>query len=438
MPHRKSSRYEAAHRVLLNRSRSLPPETSPEDLKVRTLKRATAFLHAQIQETQEYTEQLCLRLADRNTQLGEHQYYQREKWRTDRKLATLRLLTESVQPTIPPKAQHETTSPARKWANLSSFFQHGSRKAPLRFNCAVTGRALERRVLKQVSPLVLKPSVPSTRTQSLPAPDNLPPLYVRRRRPEKMIITASSQKRLRSSTSASYSVTEGTPTSSFSPKTPSDDDMGATHDGIALILPPTHACALRSEEEIVAEMGDITLPAYALNLLEDFDYIHDKIPLRPRASHLDRPPSSGTPSSPFIITAPEWESIRQSSSFASPRRTVTVRIPDRGLADALLTSPGGGCAPHRRSHKVSLDPAFFKDDSRSGKLGEVTPMRHSAHVPVEEEGRKPRGLLRKKSSAVFSMISRNSDGRVEAPASTPRRNIASMVKRSMSAINKFR
>jgi hypothetical protein len=61
--------------------------------------------------------------------------------------------------------------------------------------------------------------------------------------------------------------------------------MGATHDGIALILSPT----LRSEEEIIAEMGDITLPAYALNLLEDLDYIHDKIPLRAESSSLDRP-----------------------------------------------------------------------------------------------------------------------------------------------------
>jgi len=423
MPRRGSSRYEAAHRALLDRSGNLPPETSAEDLKIQTLKRATAYLHAQIQEAQEYTEQLRRCLADRNTQPGEYQSYQREKWRTDRRLAALRVLTESVRVTLPitsQNSQYETTTSlsARKRANLSSFFQHGSRKAPLRFNCAVAGRVLERRVLKQVSPLRLKPSTPSTRIQSLPVPDNLPPLYVRRRQPERMINT---QERPWVPPSNSYSTTEGTLTSELSPKTLPDDNMGVTHDGVALILSPT----LRSEEEIVAEMGDITLPAYALNLLEDLDYIHDKIPLRP-----DRSPS------PLLVTPSDWEYPRRNSLVASPRRTATVRIPDRHLADALLTSPETESTPRRRgrTHKVSLDPAFFKDDSRSDKLGEVAPTRHSLHVPTEE-GKKPKGLLRKKSSAVFSLVSRGSD-RTTTP--TPRKNIASMVKRRMTAINRFR
>ena len=415
MPHRNSSRYEAAHRALLDRSGNLPPETSPEDLKIQTLKRATAFLHAQVQEAQEYTEQLRRCLADRNTQLGEYQSYQRERWRTDRRLAVLRVLTDSTRvtlPMIPQNSQYQMTLSARKRANLSSFFQRGSRKAPLRFNCAVTGKALERRVLKQVSPLLLKPSIPSTRIQSLPAPDNLPPLYVRRKQPERIINT---QERFWAP-STSYSVTEGTLSSEFSPKTLPDDNMGTTHDGIALILSPT----LRSEEEIIAEMGDITLPAYALNLLEDLDYIHDKIPLR-------RSPS------PLLVTPSDWEHPRRNSSVKSPRRTATVRIPDRHLADALLTSPETGGTPRGRgrTHKVSLDPALFKDDSRSDKLGEVVPTRHSSHVPTEE-GRKPRGLLRKKSSAMFSKIS----NRTTTP--TPRKNIASVVKRHMSAINRFR
>jgi len=415
MPHRNSSRYEAAHRALLDRSGNLPPETSPEDLKIQTLKRATAFLHAQVQEAQEYTEQLRRCLADRNTQLGEYQSYQRERWRTDRRLAVLRVLTDSTRvtlPMIPQNSQYQMTLSARKRANLSSFFQRGSRKAPLRFNCAVTGKALERRVLKQVSPLLLKPSIPSTRIQSLPAPDNLPPLYVRRKQPERIINT---QERFWAP-STSYSVTEGTLSSEFSPKTLPDDNMGTTHDGIALILSPT----LRSEEEIIAEMGDITLPAYALNLLEDLDYIHDKIPLR-------RSPS------PLLVTPSDWEHPRRNSSVKSPRRTATVRIPDRHLADALLTSPETGGTPRGRgrTHKVSLDPALFKDDSRSDKLGEVVPTRHSSHVPTEE-GRKPRGLLRKKSSAMFPKIS----NRTTTP--TPRKNIASVVKRHMSAINRFR
>jgi hypothetical protein len=211
--------------------------------------------------------------------------------------------------------------------------------------------------------------------------------------------------------------------------------MGVTHDGIALILPPTHGCLLRSDEEIVAEMGDITLPAYALNLLEDLDYIHDTIPLR------DQSLLSGTPSSPLFIPPPSWEILpREPVNLAtSPRRTATVRIPDRDLADALLTSPETEGVPSKRgrAQKVSLDPALFKDDSKSDKLGEVVPMRHSVHVPAEEE-RKPRGLLRRKSSAMFSMTSRNSNRRGETPTSTPRKNIASVVKSRMSAIKKFR
>ena len=443
MPHKKPSRYEAAHRALVDRSESLPQEASPEDLKIRTLERATAFLHAQIQEAQEYTEQLRRCLADRDIQPREYQGYQREKWRADRRLAALRVLKESVrvtQPTIPQNSRDERTSlPARNRANLSSFFQRGSRKAPVRFNCAVTGEALEKRVLNQVSPLLLKPSIPSAWTQSILVPNSLPPLYARRKQSEKTINTASTQERLWAPPSASYSTTEGTLTSGLSLKTLPDDDMGVTHDGTALILSPTHGSTLRSNEEIIAEMGDITIPAYALNLLEDLDFIHDTIPLRPGSSPLDQPSTSEKSPSPLFITPSDWESPLRNPSADLPRRTTTIRIPDRHLADALLTSPEteGSSRRRARAHKVSLDPALFRDDPKSDKLGEAAPiLRHS----TEEEGRKPKGLLRKKSSGVFSVVSRGSDrrGETSTPTSTPRKNIASMVKKRMSAINRFR
>lgn len=422
MSARKSSRYEAAHRTLLDRSGHLPPETSPEDLKIRALEHATAFLNAQIQEAQECTEQLRRHLADQNTQLKDRQGYQREKWRADRRLATLRVLVQSTRvshQTVPNTSGDEMAFlSARKQANLSSFFQRGSRKAPLRFNCAVTGKGLETRVLKQVSPLLLKPSTSSIRTQSFFVPDTIPPLYTRRRQSEKII-----------SMTSTCSTTEHTSMSSLSPRTLPDDNISFTHDGIARILSPT----LRSDEEIIAEMGDIALPAYALNLLDDLDYIHDKIPLQPETSSIDRS------SSPLLVTPSDWEYSRRDSSVVSPRRTPTIRISDRHLADALLSSPGTESTPRKRglTHKVSLDPAFFKDDSRSDKLGEVAPTRHSIQVPAEEEGRKPKGL-KKKSSIVFSIVSRSTERRGEAAQSTPRKNIASMVKRRISTINRFR
>ena len=431
MPQKKPSRYEAAHRALVDRSGHLPPEASPEDLKIQTLERATAFLHAQIKETQEYTEQLRRYLGDRNTRPEEYQGYQREKWRTDRRLAALIVLRESVQVTpqkVPRNPQCEMVSlPARKRANLSSFFQRGSHKAPLRFKCAVTGKALERRVLKQVSPLLLKPSTTSARTHFLPVPINLPPLCVRRKRSGKTINIREG------SPSTSYSVTESTLTSDLSPKTLPDENMGATHDGIAVILSPT----LRSEEEIVAEMGDITLPAYALNLLEDLDYIHDKIPLLQESSSLDRSQLPDTPS-PLFVAPPDWDYPRRNSLFGSTRRTATVRIPDRHLADALLTSSETESTPRRRglTHKVSLGPALFKDDSKSDKLGEVTSIRHSVHVSAVEERGKPRGLLRKKSSGML-LVPRSSDRKEETTISTPRRGIVSVVRRRMSAISIF-
>lgn len=332
--------------------------------------------------------------------------------------------------TIPKELQDETTSlSARKQANLTSFFQRASRKAPLRFNCAVTGKALERRVLRRVSPLLLNPSTPSTRSSSLWAPSNLPPLYARRKQPEKMISMASIREERWAPSSSCYSTTEDTSASGLSPRTLSDDNIGTTHDGIALILSP----ALRPAEEIIAEMGDIPLPAYALNLLEDFDYVHDKVPPRPESSRLD-----GS-SSLLFITPLDWEYPPRDPSFVSPRRTATVRIPDRRLADALLSSPETERSPRKRghAHKVSLDPAFFKDDSRSEKLGEAAPIRHSAHITAEE-GRTPMGLLKRKSSAMFSIVSKTPDRRGETAPSTPRKNIASLVKRRMPSINRFR
>ena len=430
MPHKKSSRCEAAHRALLDRSGHLPPEASPEDLRIQILEHATAFLNAQIQEAQECAEELRRCLADRNTHLGERQGYQREKWRTDRRLAALRAtLTESTRvtrQTVPKNSEDEMTLPARRQANLSSFFQRGSRKAPLRFNCAVTGKVLERRVLKQVSPLLLKPSIPSNWTQSLSVPDNVPPLYTRRRRSEKMISTTSTREGPRAPSSSD----EGTSASSLSPKTLPDDNIAIAHDGIALILSPI----LRSDEEIIAEMGDIALPAYTFNLLDDLDYIHDKIPLRPDSSHVD-----GS-SSPFLVTPSDWDYPRRDSSVRFPRRTVTVRIPDRDLADALLSSPETERVPRKREvrRKVSLDPALFSDESKSDKLGEVAPTRRSIQVHAEEEGKKPKGLLKRKSSAVFSMALRSSDKRGDTAPSKPRKNIASMVKMRISPISGFR
>jgi hypothetical protein len=434
MPPGKSLRYEAAHRALLDRSRNLPPETSPEDLRIRTLEHATAFLHAQIQEAQEYTEQLRRCLADRDTKLREHQGYQREKWRTDRRLTALRVLMESSRvpyQMVPKIPEDEMASlPARKQANLTSFFQRGSRKAPLRFNCAVTGKGLERRILKQVSPLLLKPPLPPTRSSSFWAPDIHPPLYARRKQSEKMIDTASTREGPWASPSSSYSVDEGTTTSALSPKTIPDDILGATHNGIARILSPI----LRSEEEIIAEMGEITLPAYAWDLLEDLDYVLDKVPLQSSSSRFDGSPS------PLLVTPLDWEYPPREPSIVSPLRTATVRIPDRRLADALLSSPESETTPQKRerTHKVSLDPAFFKDDSRSDKLGEAAPIRHSIHVAIEEEERKPRGLLKRKSFVTFSRVSRSSDRRVESVPSTPRKNIVSMVKMRMPSISRFR
>jgi hypothetical protein len=431
MPHRKSSRNEVA---LLDRSGHLPPETSPEDLKIRALERATAFLNVQIQEVQERTEQLRRYLADQGIQPGERQGYQREKWRADRRLAALRVLIESTRAVRQPVSKHSedqmTSVPARKQANLSSFFQRGSRKAPLPFNCVVAGKAQERRVLKQVSPLLLKPSIPSSWTQSFLVQDNVPPLYAHRRHSERITSMTSTQEGPQSPSSTSYSATEGTLTSSLSPKTLPDDNFGTTHDGVALILSPI----LRSNEEIIAEMGDIALPAYAFNLLEDLDYIHDKIRLRPDSSSLYRS------SSPFLVTPSDWEYPPRDPSIVSPRRTATVRIPDRHLADALLSSPETESTPRKRRliHKVSLDPAFFKDDSRSDKLGEVAPPRRSLQVPGEEGGRKPKGLLKRKTSVVISIVSRGSDKRGEPTPSTPRKNIASMVKRRIATVNKFR
>lgn len=346
------------------------------------------------------------------------------------------VLTESdhaAHQAVPQNSLYETALPVKKRANLSSFFQRGSRKAPLRFKCAVTGKALERKVLKQVSPLLLKPSIPRTRIHSLPTPDNFPPLCVRRKRSEKMINTKGG---LWAFPSTSYSSTEGTLSSDLSPKT-LDDGMGITHDGIALI----HSPILRSEEEIIAEMGDIHLPAYALDLLEDLDYIHDKIPLRPGSTALDRSLFPDAFSSALLITPSDWDYQQPSPQFASPKRTATVRIPDRRLADALLTSQGTNGTPRRRthSHKVSLDPAFLKDDSGSDKLGDVAPLQHSAHVSVGG-GRRPGVLLKKKSSGVFSLSSRSSDRREATTTSALRKskNIASLVKKRMSAINKFR
>lgn len=431
------SRYEAAHRALLDRSCHLTPETSPEDLKIRALERATAFLNSQIQETQECTEQLRKCLADRNTQFGERQGYQREKWRADRRLAALRVLMESstraARQTVSKHSHSEdemTSVPSRKQANLSSFFQRGSHKAPLRFNCAVTGKALERRVLKQVSPLQLKPSNPSTWTRSFPVPDNFPPSYTRRRELSIMTNITSTRGEPRAPSSTSHSATEDTSTSSLSPKTLPDDNMGTTYKGIALILSPI----LRSNEEIIAEMEDIALPAYAFNLLEDFDSIHDKIPLRPGSLSLERS------SSPLIVTPSDWEYPSQDPSIVSPRRTATVRIPDRRLADELLSSPETQRNPRKRGliHKVSLDPALFKDDSRSDKLGEDAPPRRSVHVPGEEEGREPKEIPKRKTSVVFSIVSRGPHRRGQSTPSAPRQNIASMVKRRITTINGFR
>ena len=442
MSHRKPSRYETAHRALLDRSGNLPPEISPEDLKIQILERATAFLRTQVQEAQEYGEKLRQCLADRDTQLREYQGYQREKWRTDHRLAALMVLTESVQvapQAVPQNSRYETTSlPARKRANLSSFFQRGSCKAPLRFNCAITGKALERRVLKQVSPLLLRPSATPTRVNFLPVPDNLPPLYARRKQSEKMVNT---QEELWASPSTSVTEEAFTPDLSpnLSPNTLPHDVTGTTHDGIALI----HSPILRSKDEITAEIGDISLPAYVSDLLDDLDYIHDKIPLRPGSSALDLSPFSDVFSSALLVTPSDWDYTHPGPAITSPRRTTTVRIPDRRLADVLLTSPEAESTPRRcgrgRSHNVSLDPAIFKDDFKSDKLGDVAPIRHSSHVATEEERRKPRRVLRKKSSGVLS-VSGNLDRRGEKATPTTRRSksIASMIKSRMSAINKFR
>ncbi|KII89683.1 hypothetical protein PLICRDRAFT_52845 [Plicaturopsis crispa FD-325 SS-3] len=316
---RRRERYVREEEALATTLQHCAPEPSPTELKIRTLEKATAMLSAQATTAQQRAESLRSHLAADQREADPVTYVslQRERWMEERRSASfdaeakalhehLACLTKSIKdgespgtPLSPPPPTKES----RKRANLAVFFARSPTKSPISpwrsspINVDLSPRRMTR---DDVTPMRLRPQ--SVRT----------PLKLHERCcsvVERLVSEASqrnSEQVSASSPSSSTSVLDavdedGASCPSLAPSAPPSMDepsLSAPSQGSASLAedaaedhwePLTNggyatiyrAAARRTKAEILAASReyDVSLPEYALELLDDLDVIHDSIPL---------------------------------------------------------------------------------------------------------------------------------------------------------------
>ncbi|KAL0945425.1 hypothetical protein HGRIS_000917 [Hohenbuehelia grisea] len=369
-------RYDLAERALAATIRSQPAEASPQELQIRTLKRATQLLSLHAEDARERAQVLRLRLAERTADPPTFTAMQRERWMEERREAAVThdaaLVKKHVNRLVSGNGVDDTVVSAseatesRRQTNLHNFLRTSQTHKPFRRrgHRTVASQPLRRMDEARLSALQLRTNLDTRQLflrahrQSINQRETShsmthPSLLRSSKHTMDMLLEADDES---SQGDETHICDDSPPTSpedsvvSLSPLTPSQplihsiDSIVPPSDkpsdkpcrnsvprrsfdsvrGTAVIYPPLSSLALPADP---ADDTPIALPEYAQILLDEFAVTKSiELPLSPA-------PPSATPSTSFT-SSPRAPSVQWRPVQAA--RTPSKRHSSRPSA---LTSP---------------------------------------------------------------------------------------------------
>ncbi|KAI0636259.1 hypothetical protein C8Q77DRAFT_1052620 [Trametes polyzona] len=272
---RRLSRYSRAESSLQSAAEASSCEVSPQELQIRALESATAALSEQAQDARACAERLRTCLANRELSPEETHALQRARWLEEHKCnsrqaqsARTRQLVLKLSSPIKEEAPlfESPRAMTRQEANLAHFLQRSpTRIAFPTSHYSPTSPVLHhRKTLSQIRPLRLRASAMELALRSpLRTHGRSRSLEGRHSRSNSASTDATyvSQDSSGQTAVARTSTLRSKPSPAFSPLTLVDEDGGT--------ISIEKLAALRSRDELLAEVGNVTLPDYAVDLLED-------------------------------------------------------------------------------------------------------------------------------------------------------------------------
>ncbi|KAI0329308.1 hypothetical protein GY45DRAFT_1253216 [Cubamyces sp. BRFM 1775] len=378
---RRLSRYSRAESALHSAVELSSAEVSPQELQIRALEQATALLSEQARDAQSCAERLRACLADKELTPEELKALQRERWleehrsraRHDQLLHTRELATKLASP-IKEDLEPLFASPAdmtRHEANLARFLQH----SPTRIAFPTTRSpsispavAYRRETISQVRPMRLRPSAMELALRS----------PVRTHSRSKSLDGARHSRSGSDMTDVTF-VSQGSSGQTAVAQTSIPEPKAAS--SLPIPPPPTnkgegtvtieHLTKLRTRDELLAEVGDVVLPEYAVDLLEDLSVSNIDISLR-EISPADIEPQ--TPLARSTSVAPSESPIVLTFAHADTEPLTPPRSP---FSDRLRTQSDASSAPSLPDTASNSSPNARR---RSGLIPK-SPFRQSLHVP---------------------------------------------------------
>ncbi|KAI9066343.1 hypothetical protein FKP32DRAFT_1610209 [Trametes sanguinea] len=430
---RRLSRYSRAESALHSAVEVSSTEVSPQELQIRILEQATAILSEQARDAQACAERLRACLADQELSPEELKALQRERWleehksqaRTDETHQARALLTQLSSP-VSAHADNTNSGSAlsasppvmtRHEANLARFLQYsptrvtfpgpraGGSPSPLS-----PALAYRRETISQVRPMRLRPSAMELALRS--------PLELRMHGRSRSLDGGGHSRNNSDTTDSDATVisrgssgqTTVAATSVHESKSPSPLLSVTEDEGTATI---EKAGLLRSRDELLAQLGDVPLPDYAVDLLHELVSstidvsLNEMSPIDEEVSPVFRRSSE---SSFELVTRPTLELVPQSTIAQRLCSPPPVDVPSQSSTPFPSTSPEN--SPRRRT----IRPRSSFRNSLHVPMPKFSSLRLSSTpslVPVAESPIRPQSSLGSESSSTVrasSVRRRNGSG----------------------------
>ncbi|KAH9847539.1 hypothetical protein C2E23DRAFT_765181 [Lenzites betulinus] len=368
---RRLSRYSRAESALQSSVEASSSEMSPQELKIRVLEQATASLREQARDAQACAERLRVCLANKELSREEVSALQRARWLEEHKSSARRAQSAQAHDLVAKLSSPVDESPlfqspnsmTRREANLAHFLQRSPTRVtfgPAR-NQSVSPVLNHRKTLSQVRPMRLRASAMDlalrstlrthNRSRSLDGShsrsnsDATDATYVSEDSSGQTAVAQSALPHMKSSTSISPFF--------------GDDNGTARIEKLAVPRP---------RDELLAEMGDVTLPDYAMELLEDLasssmDISLQEITIDGIPTVNSGPTTDGMSGSPF----------EEPLVFSTPRRASHLRSQSDITSSVTTSSPSSPIRPNtmdspsKHSFRHSLVVPKFSSLRRSSR-----------------------------------------------------------------------
>ncbi|OJT14354.1 hypothetical protein TRAPUB_9105 [Trametes pubescens] len=302
---RRLSRYSRAESALQSAVEASSAEVSPHELQIQVLERATAVLSEQARDAQACAERLRACLADKELPPEEFKSLQRARWLEEHKSTAKQAQSAHTRELVVKLSSPIKEEPpfiksprvmTREEMNLARFLQRSPTRIafPPTRSPPVSPVLHRRKTLAQVRPLRLRVSAMDLALRSpLRTHGRASSLDGGHARSESASTDATfvSQDSNGQTAVTKPSISHLKLASSLSPL-----PFPSKGEGIVSI---EKYAALRSREELLAEVGDVTLPDYAVDLLEDLVGSSLDISL-PEIAGLGGAPTTHTGSEPDI------------------------------------------------------------------------------------------------------------------------------------------